>query len=107
MTKDPFGVCAEPECNDEVEPPKNMPSAYNQLKGFLSSAKDIVGGVMAGEGAFVTEDIRNDRLKECHSCEFFDNRSERCSQCGCFMNTKSMFKKTYCPVGKWHEVIDG
>jgi len=105
MSKDPFGVCQEPECHDVPEPPKEMPSTYNQLKGFILSAKDVVGGAMAGDGVLVSESVRELRLSICHGCEFFEKQSQRCTQCGCFMNTKSMFKQTYCPVSKWDKEV--
>lgn len=96
----PYDICLEPKCNDE-EPPKEMPSMYQMAKNFIGSAKDIVGGAMAGDGVVVTEEIFNERMKICSGCPMFEIEQKRCRECGCFMEAKSMFKKTYCPLHKW------
>ena len=99
MSTDPFGVCLEPECNDEVQP--ELPSFTDMAKGFFGSAKDVVSGVVHGEGVMVTEEVYINRMNICNGCEFFRHEDKRCSQCGCFMEAKTRFKKTYCPVHKW------
>jgi hypothetical protein len=93
-------ICLEPNCEDS-EPPKEMPSTYDMLKGFIKSGKDIVGGVMAGEGLLVEEEVFNSRMDICKTCPMFVQESSRCLECGCFMRAKAMFKKTYCPLHKW------
>lgn len=103
MSNDPFGVCLEPTCNDE-EPPKELPSLTNMAKGFLGSAKDVLSGAIQGDGVLVTEEVYTTRISLCNSCEFFRIEDRRCTQCGCFMEAKTRFKKTYCPVHKWNAV---
>jgi hypothetical protein len=100
MSNDPFGICLEPKCNDE-EPSKELPSFTDMAKGLLGSAKDIVTGAVQGEGVMVTEEIYTERMSICDTCEFFRKEDKRCAQCGCFMEAKTRFKKTFCPVGKW------
>lgn len=100
MSNDPFGVCTEPECNDD-ESTNTLPSFTDMAKGFLDSAKDVVSGVVHGEGVMVTEDVYTQRISICNGCEFFRHEDKRCTQCGCFMEAKTRFKKTYCPVHKW------
>lgn len=103
MSTDPFGVCLEPHCADK-EPPKELPSVGDMAKGLLSSAKDIVSGVVHGEGLLVSEEVYTTRMSICSTCEFFRLEDKRCTQCGCFMEAKTRFKKTYCPVHKWDAV---
>lgn len=103
MSNDPFGVCLEPKCGDE-EQPKELPSFTDMARGLLGSAKDIVGGVVHGEGLLVTEEIYTERMSMCNTCEFFRKEDKRCTQCGCFMEAKTRFKKTFCPVGKWMDI---
>jgi len=100
MSHDPFGVCLEPKCNDN-EPPKDLPSLKDMAKGFIGSAKDVLVGAMQGEDILVTDEVYNTRMSICNGCEFFRKEDKRCSQCGCFMEAKTRFKKTYCPVNKW------
>lgn len=104
MSTNPFGVCLEPQCNDE-EPPKELPSFTDMAKGFIGSATDVVTGAIKGKGVMVIEEIYNQRMDMCQKCEFFIKDSKRCSQCGCFMEAKSRFKNTYCPVGKWGTIV--
>ena len=101
MTNPFEDICLEPKCGDS-ETPKEMPSMYQMAKNFIGSAKDIVGGVMAGEGVLVSEEIFNERIRICNECPMFESSNKRCSECGCFMEAKSAFKKTYCPLHKWN-----
>lgn len=103
MSTDPFGICLEPKCGDE-EPSKELPSLTDMAKGFLGSFKDIVGGVVQGEGLIVPEHVYAHRMSLCNTCEFFRHEDKRCTQCGCFMEAKTRFKKTYCPIHKWESV---
>jgi formamidopyrimidine-DNA glycosylase len=100
MSHDPFGVCLEPKCTDD-EPPKELPSLKDMAKGFIGSAKDVLTGAIQGDGILVTEEVYTERMSICNGCEFFRKEDKRCSQCGCFMETKTRFKKTYCPIHKW------
>jgi hypothetical protein len=99
MSHDPFGVCLEPKCNDEVQP--DLPSLKDMAKGFISSAKDVLVGAIQGEDILVTDEVYNTRMSICNGCEFFRKEDKRCSQCGCFMEAKTRFKKTFCPIHKW------
>jgi hypothetical protein len=103
MTNDAFGICLEPKCEEETPQPA-LPSAYEQLKGFLSSAKSVVGSAMAGEGVLVDEATYEARMGICSTCEFLRKDDLRCSKCGCFMKNKSMFKSVGCPEHKWGAV---
>jgi hypothetical protein len=105
MSNDPFGTCLEPQCDDTEAPPE-LPSLKDMTKNLLGTAKDITRGVMQGEGLLVTNELYVIRMELCNSCEFFRKEDKRCTQCGCFMETKTRFKKTYCPVGKWEAVND-
>jgi hypothetical protein len=93
-------ICLEPRC-DDPEPQKEMPSTYAMLKGFIKSGKDIIGGAIMGEGLLVEEEAFNARMSICATCPSFVHETTRCSECGCFMRAKAMFKKTYCPLHKW------
>lgn len=100
MSSDPFGVCLQPECTDE-ESTKELPSFKDMAKQFISSAADVVGGVIDGTDILVTEHVYTNRITTCHGCEFFRKDDKRCTKCGCFMEAKTRFAKTNCPIGKW------
>jgi hypothetical protein len=103
MSNDPFGVCIEPQC-DDTEVSNELPSLTDMAKNLLGTAKDIAKGAVLGEGVLVEEAVYIDRMNHCNGCEFFRKDDKRCAQCGCFMETKTRFKKTYCPIGKWGAV---
>lgn len=102
MSDNPFGVCLEPKCDDDkTTTEQSLPSVGIMINNLAGSMKDIFGGVLHGEGVTVTEEVYNTRMNICRGCEFFIQDTKRCSQCGCFMEAKTRFKKTYCPVHKW------
>ena len=70
-------------------------------KGLAGSAKDIISGVVAGEGLLASDEVYNHRMNICGGCEFFLKEDKRCSKCGCFMEAKTKFIKTKCPMDKW------
>jgi hypothetical protein len=47
------------------------------------------------------EDIKNERLAICDTCEFFKHSTRQCRKCGCFMDLKSRLDKANCPMKKW------
>lgn len=100
MSSNPFGVCLQPECHD-VTPPPQLPSTFEMMKNLLVSSKQIIEGAVAGEGVIVDEEIFNSRLDICTACPLYLQDSSRCTQCGCYMKNKAMFKKMSCPIGKW------
>jgi len=65
---------------------------------------------------FVSAQKRSDRLNTCRSCEHFVVKTKSCGPlvkeaftdsplCGCHMPTKTRFKTSSCPLGKWEAVI--
>jgi len=41
------------------------------------------------------------RMRICKQCPLFLPDTERCSKCGCFLATKTSWKLSVCPEGKW------
>lgn len=56
----------------------------------------------------VPDDIFEERIKACGSCEHFIRLTKQCKKCLCFMRLKAQLPKAECPVGKWgqHEETD-
>lgn len=44
--------------------------------------------------------ISEERMKICKSCEHLKSLN-RCEKCGCFMDGKTLFLESECPIGKW------
>lgn len=100
MSNNPFGACFEPECSD-TPPSPELPSTLEMMRGLFRSGKSIIDGVIAHEGLLVEDDVMASRLSVCEACPLYIAETKRCSKCGCYMEKKTMFKKTVCPVGKW------
>jgi len=49
----------------------------------------------------VSEEISKQRMDTCLNCEHLIKITKQCSKCGCFMETKTTLKGSFCPIGKW------
>lgn len=76
-----------------------MPSVLDMGKNLVETAVNTVKSAVNGEGIGLTEEEANRRLSICEQCEHYTG--SRCSQCGCYMATKTYLKAATCPVGKW------
>lgn len=52
----------------------------------------------------VDDNVRDERMAICNSCEFLFEPTMQCKKCGCFVKAKTRFKSFSCPIGKWKEV---
>lgn len=46
-------------------------------------------------------EMAEERLAICRSCNRFDAILARCRKCGCFMHGKARFPGAKCPIGLW------
>ena len=46
-------------------------------------------------------EISDQRMAICRQCDKFDPKSSQCSECGCFMEYKTLLPYVDCPLGKW------
>lgn len=77
--------------------PQQMPSLFTQAANLAkSAAKHALSG-----GANVSPEQKQARLDICYSCDKFVKETMRCSACGCYLNTKTEWKTSSCPLGKW------
>ena len=74
-----------------------LPSTTQMAKNFIASAaKHIQNGMQN-----VTEEQQQERLNICAGCEFIVENASRCGKCGCFLQTKTKWASSSCPIGKW------
>lgn len=52
------------------------------------------------------KEVSDKRLVICKQCEHFDSTFRKCLKCGCFMDAKTLFMDSECPVGKWQAEKD-
>ena len=50
--------------------------------------------------------ISEERLKICRTCDKFNKDNSKCSECGCFMDYKTLLQNAECPIGKWGKYVD-
>ena len=69
---------------------KNFGSAiFNETKAFFHGIDPI------------SDEEFSKRIHSCKSCEFYVEKTNRCSKCGCFLSLKAKMKTQKCPIGKW------
>lgn len=83
-----------PPREEKVEP--KLPSTLEMARNFLGSATDYVKNGMKN----VTEDEQKARLAICQECPHMVEGG-RCGKCGCFLQTKTKWASSSCPIGKW------
>ena len=65
----------------------------------------VIGGIpvfetVMEEGDYASQDLIDERLNTCKSCEFIVN-SELCSKCNCLVLHRTKYVELFCPEGKW------
>lgn len=49
--------------------------------------------------------ISEERLDHCRKCDRFEEGPNRCKECGCFMDYKTLLPWAECPLQKWGPYI--
>lgn len=52
----------------------------------------------------VSDEVRQERLDICLSCEFLLPKVNTCKKCGCFVYAKTRLAFAECPLKKWRAV---
>jgi len=80
----------------------DYPSLTQQAKNLASFATQVV----TNKGPmFVSDEVKQQRLNICKSCEHYDASQIRCKSCGCFLLQKASFALDSCPLQKWSNMI--
>ena len=80
---------------------EQFPSIGEQSKGLVDLLKKTISDSMEGNPILVDEFERDRRLDICRACDSFQAKSQRCKECGCYMNHKTQFHAAECPLKKW------
>ena len=73
-------------------------SLGQMARGLASNTK---AAIISGK---VSEEIREERFATCNDCPSLIKKSNRCSECGCFMVAKTWINHDpaiLCPLNKW------
>ena len=49
----------------------------------------------------VSDETKQNRTNICKKCKHYDESSDTCRQCGCYLSVKTSWASESCPVGKW------
>jgi hypothetical protein len=96
--QDPNNCEKKPQNNEVKENnEEKLPSTFQMAKNFVKSATKHVASGMGQ----VTPEQQKNRLEICNDCEFAVQEKSRCGKCGCFLQTKTKWATSNCPIGKW------
>lgn len=70
-----------------------IPLTKETAESLTRATRDFLGNNRVGLGE------RERRYGICLMCP--ERRGARCSKCGCFLKTKTIFANSECPLGKW------
>jgi hypothetical protein len=65
---------------------------------ITASVAETIGHIL------VTDEIKQQRLVICNSCEFLFTPTMQCKKCGCFVNAKTSVARFECPIQKWTKI---
>lgn len=80
---------------------KQYPSFLEQGKNLADFSFDLIKKALRSEALFVSPKVQEERMSVCRSCEFYDEKEIRCTQCGCWLEAKTKFSLDSCPLQKW------
>lgn len=77
--------------------PSTFPPLFRQAINYaMAKARHVAGG-----SEEVTERTSQRRLEVCQQCSSYRPEEKRCVECGCFVEIKSNWATSFCPLGKW------
>ena len=82
---------------------KQYPSLPQQGKNLAKFAWDVLKESLSNDSTslLVSDQIYNERLEICKSCDWYDPNEIRCKNCGCWLENKARWSLDSCPIGKW------
>jgi len=49
----------------------------------------------------MSDELAQQRMDICSTCEHLIQMTKQCKKCGCFMPMKTKLQDATCPIGKW------
>lgn len=86
----------------------DYPSLFEQGKNLSKFALDLVRHIKSTDGKdlMVDDELFQERINICNSCEKYDAGPNRCKECGCYLDVKARLILDSCPLGKWTESVE-
>ena len=80
---------------------KEYPSVPEQGKNLAKFTLNVFQNIFQGQPLFTTEEVINQRMSICKTCDWYDESQNRCKHCGCMLEHKVKFALDSCPLKKW------
>lgn len=80
---------------------EQYPSNLEMAKNLGMTAKDAFKLWIKKGALFADNETAKARMSACLECEFINEDCDRCTVCGCFLNTKVKIQASACPKYKW------
>jgi hypothetical protein len=82
---------------------KEFPSLAEQGKNLAKFTFEVVKDVMLPTETtiYATDQLKQQRLDTCKTCEYYHQQQNRCRHCGCWLDHKVKFVVSSCPIDKW------
>ena len=102
MFDDDCDTCGTEDIYQQIEKEekeKDFPGLFQMSRNLAKDMFNAGKAKLKGDQVMASKELAEDRLKICQDCEFFFDR--RCKHCGCFMDVKTHFETSECPIHKW------
>lgn len=88
---------AVPRESEKIMPPVTV---------LLANLAKSVDQIVSGNNELSSPEEAAKRLDVCRTCELYEQVSNRCSKCGCYLSMKVSWANEKCPMGKWGTVTN-
>ena len=78
-----------------------FPSLSDQTKNITKLIQDVILDAVKGNKIFASDELKEQRMTTCKGCEYFHEEQVRCKECGCFLEDKTSYSASVCPIHKW------
>lgn len=82
---------------------KSYPSLQQQGKNLAKFTFELIKQSLRSGALLVSEEVKQQRLAVCKTCNWYDESQDRCRECGCYMDHKAGYALDSCPIDKWNE----
>jgi len=74
---------------------------------MVKSVQEMIDDAIKHGAIRVPDEVKEERLSICSSCSYYDPEQERCKECGCWLQLKTSFAASECPIDKWGKTVSG
>ena len=78
-----------------------FPSLPKQAQNLTKLIQDVIMDAVKGNQIFASDEVQKQRMDICKGCEYYHEEEVRCKKCGCFLENKTSYSSSKCPVHKW------